>query len=206
MMISRKKLYKIIREGISRLIKEMSISADEAEAYLRDRAASYKRDGLQGRGMKMLLQDDFIDDLGHQHAIEDFEWLIDELINDNNSELEYASTLPMQGPRTRGASPPRGIPSGRGMGESVKITKRQLRRIIREQKANLLNEIDFVSFDFPHMKKDAYSKLEDLIMAHMPLEADFLREEEFATFEKIVIDALAEMKDRVVRDFSGEIV
>ena len=88
----------------------------------------------------------------------------------------------------------------------MKITKRQLRRIIREEKARLLNEIDFVSFDFPHMKKDAYSKLEDLIMAHMPLEADFLREEEFATFEKLVTDALSELKDRVVREATGEIV
>ena len=92
----------------------------------------------------------------------------------------------------------------------MKITKRQLKRIIREEKSRLLNEIDFVSFSDGNIglrvKKDAYSKLEDLIMAYMPLEVDFLREEEFATFEKVVTDAMTELKDRVVKESTGKIV
>ena len=88
----------------------------------------------------------------------------------------------------------------------MKITKRQLRRIIKEEKQKLLNEIDFVSYDLPHIRKQAYSKLEDLLMENLPMMVDDLRAEEFATFEKVVKDALAELKDRAVKEYSGEIV
>ena len=57
--------------------------------------------------------------------------------------LQYGTMPAIQGPRTRGASPPRGMPDGRlgRLGESkMKITKRQLRRIIKEEKARLLAE------------------------------------------------------------------
>ena len=101
MVIRKGLIMKITKKRLRRIIKEMTISAREAEDYLRDRATSYERDGLQGRGMKMLLQDDFLDDLGHQHNIEDYEWLIDELVD--------------------------------GVNESIKITKRQLRKIIKEE-------------------------------------------------------------------------
>ena len=99
---------KITKRQLRRIIKEMTISTREAEDYLRDRAMSYERDGLQGRGMKMLLQDDFLDDLGHQHNIEDYEWLIDELVD--------------------------------GVNESIKITKRQLRKNIKEERQKLFLE------------------------------------------------------------------
>jgi len=52
-----------------------------------------------------------------------------------DGDFKYASMPPMQGPRTKGASPPRGMPDGRlgRLGESrTKVTKRQLRRIIKE--------------------------------------------------------------------------
>ena len=88
----------------------------------------------------------------------------------------------------------------------MKITKKQLRRIIKEEKQKLLNEIDFVSYDLPHIRKQAYSKLEDLLMENLPMMVDDLRAEEFATFEKVVKDALAELKDRAVKEYSGEIV
>lgn len=88
----------------------------------------------------------------------------------------------------------------------MKITNRQLRRIIKEEKQKLLNEIDFVSYDLPHIRKQAYSKLEDLLMENLPMMVDDLRAEEFATFEKVVKDALAELKDRAVKEYSGEIV
>ena len=88
----------------------------------------------------------------------------------------------------------------------MKITKRQLRRIIKEEKAKLLNEIDFVSYDLPHIRKQAYSTLEDLFMKNLPMMVDDLRAEEFDTFEKVVMNAMVELKDRVVKEYSGEIV
>ena len=88
----------------------------------------------------------------------------------------------------------------------MKITKRQLRRIIREEKARLLNEVDFVDYNVPRVQEQAYSKLEDLLMENLPQFVDDLRAEEFATFEKVVIDAMAELKDRTVKNYSGEIV
>ncbi len=88
----------------------------------------------------------------------------------------------------------------------MKVTKRQLRRIIKEEKQKLLNEIDFVSYDLPHIRKQAYSKLEDLFMENLPLMVDDIRAEEFVTFEKVVMDAMAELKDRVVKEYSGKIV
>jgi hypothetical protein len=75
-----------------------SITREEAESYLRDRADSYRKQNLTGKEISMLLHDDFMDDLGSEHHIEDFRKVIDELI----------------------------------MGESKKITKRQLRKIVRE--------------------------------------------------------------------------
>ena len=88
----------------------------------------------------------------------------------------------------------------------MKITKRQLRKIIREEKARLLNEVDFVNYDIPQVREQAYSKLEDLLMEFLPQFVDDLRAEEFATFEKVVADAVAELKDRTVKNYTGEIV
>ena len=88
----------------------------------------------------------------------------------------------------------------------MKITKRQLRKIIKEEKAKLLNEVDFVNYDIPQVRKQAYSKLEDLLMEFLPMMVDDLRAEEFATFEKVVADAVAELKDRTVKNYTGEIV
>ena len=88
----------------------------------------------------------------------------------------------------------------------MKITKRQLRRIIKEEKAKLLNEVDFVDFNVPRIQKQAYSSLEDLLMMGLPQFVDDIRSEEFATFEKVVMDAVAELRDRTVKDYSGSIV
>ena len=87
----------------------------------------------------------------------------------------------------------------------MKITKRQLRRIIKEEKAKLLNEVDFVNYDSPRVRDQAYSSLEDLLMTNLPQFVDDLRAEEFATFEKVVMDAVAELKDRAVKNYSGEV-
>ena len=87
---------------------------------------------------------------------------------------------------------------------NLKITKWQLREIIKEEKARLLNEVDFVDYDVPRVQEQAYSKLEDLLMTNLPQFVDDLRAEEFATFEKVVMDAMAELKDRTVKNYSGE--
>ena len=80
----------------------------------------------------------------------------------------------------------------------MKITKRQLRRIIKEEKARLLNE-GRVNFDY----RSAYSHLEDLFMENLPADIDFVTAEEFAKLEQVVLEALSELKDRVVGDPRG---
>jgi hypothetical protein len=88
----------------------------------------------------------------------------------------------------------------------MRITKNQLRRIIKEEKAKLLNEVDFVDYNVSRIQEQAYSKLEDLLMENLPQFVDDLRAEEFATFEKVVMKAVAELKDRTVKSYSGEVV
>ena len=84
----------------------MSISPIDAEVYLKDRAAEYWGDpSINSSMVKMLLQDDFLDDLGHQHNIEDYEPMIDQL---------SAGPVPVNESRRV-------------------ITKRQLRRIIQKE-------------------------------------------------------------------------
>lgn len=129
MKITKRQLRRIIKEEKARLIKEYGRhdpdsgydqlrqdrddeellpdmyepSREEAERYLKDRADSYRKQNLAGKEISMLLHDDFMDDLGNVHHIEDFKKVIDELV----------------------------------LGESKKITKRQLRRITKEEKAKL---------------------------------------------------------------------
>ena len=88
----------------------------------------------------------------------------------------------------------------------MKITKRQLQQIIKEEKARLLNEVDFVDYDTSHVYEKTYSKLEDLLMENLPQFVDDLRAEEFATFEAVVADAMAELQDKTVKNYSGEVV
>ncbi len=88
----------------------------------------------------------------------------------------------------------------------MKITKRQLRRIIREEKARLVNEIDDVSFDYPHIRDDAYAAISSLYKSNKPLMVDYLREDEWKSFEEIVLSALQKLRNEKVRNFSGKIV
>lgn len=80
-------------------------------------------------------------------------------------------------------------------GKEMKITKNQLRRIIKEEKAKLL-EMREMRFDL--MYKPVYSTLEDMVMMNLPDDVEFLTEEEFAKLEGVVAEALRELKDRVV--------
>jgi|LWDU01.1.fsa_nt_gi hypothetical protein len=75
---------KITKRQLRRIIKEaLSISHDEVVTYLTDRASSYYDDpGLVAAGpsaIRTLLQDDFMDDLGHIADIRDYSDLIEDL-------------------------------------------------------------------------------------------------------------------------------
>lgn len=71
----------------------------------------------------------------------------------------------------------------------AKITKKQLKRIIKE-------ELGRMRFDLSY--KPIYSTLEDMVMMNLPDEVEYLTEEEFARLERVVAEALSELKDRVV--------
>ena len=77
MKITKRQLKRIIRET---LLREMTISVTDVEQYLRDNATTYREDpNMSGSMMRTLLMDDFMDNIGHQHDIKDFQDLIDEL-------------------------------------------------------------------------------------------------------------------------------
>jgi hypothetical protein len=79
MKISKRQLRRIIKEEKARL-EEYAISEEEAVVYLQNKAAAYREQGVTGKSMEMLLMDDFMDDLGHQHNAEDYEGHIRELV------------------------------------------------------------------------------------------------------------------------------
>ena len=99
-------------------IASKSLSPEEVEQGLTDRAKSYhagpalSKDGPGA--IRTLLQDDFMDDYGHEMVMGDFADLIDQLSRDPNSLRET---------------------------KNMKITKRQLRRIIKEEKAKLAEQM-----------------------------------------------------------------
>ena len=107
MRITKRQLKRIIKEEKAKILRERAISPEQAEDYLRSKADEYRRQGLEGKSMEMLLMDDFMDDLGHQHDVEDYEGYIRELV----------------------------------LGESkMRVTKKQLEQIIKEERAKLLKE------------------------------------------------------------------
>ncbi len=75
MKITKRQLRRIIKEA---LISEMNISSVDVEQYIKDKADAYRSDPtMTPDSMRMLLMDDFMDDVGHQHDIRDFQDLID---------------------------------------------------------------------------------------------------------------------------------
>jgi len=77
MNITKVQLKRIIKEE---LLKEMEFSAADAEQYIVDKAEQYKSDpALNAAAIKRLLMDDFMDDLGHQLDIRDFQDLINQV-------------------------------------------------------------------------------------------------------------------------------
>ena len=61
----------------------MRITKQQVSRYLSDNAKLYHEDpSLDAGGIKMLLQDDFMDDIGHQVSMTAYEELIDQLSQD----------------------------------------------------------------------------------------------------------------------------
>ena len=77
----------------------------------------------------------------------------------------------------------------------MKITKRQLRRIIREEKARLQEQS---KSNFENRGGEIYDALEDVVMAHIDVEADFMTLDDWNAFEASVVKAMDEMKERVL--------
>jgi hypothetical protein len=72
MKITRRQLRKIIREF-------KGISPIEIELYLKDVAASARADRLDPASIKMILQDEFMDNFGAYEDIMDYEDMIDDI-------------------------------------------------------------------------------------------------------------------------------
>ena len=78
----------------------------------------------------------------------------------------------------------------------MKITKRQLRRIIREEKQRLLEQTSPLA----GKGNEVYSALEDVFMAFAPDDdgIGYTSVEDFTAFRQSVMDGLAQLEDRVL--------
>ena len=101
MRITERKLRRLIREGLRKSLREMTISVTDAEQYLRDKADDYRSQGVDSSSMRMLLQDDFMDDLGHQHHMKDFQDIIDELTLDTPNPAGLSQEVEELSPPTK---------------------------------------------------------------------------------------------------------
>ena len=84
----------------------------------------------------------------------------------------------------------------------MKITKRQLRRIIREEKQKLLNENwgDKLKLD----SQEIYDALEVLVVNASPDAIGSWRPDQWLDFKDLVGDAMIALKNRVVKEESEE--
>ena len=93
MKITKRQLRRIIREAMTQ-----KFTPDEINQYLSDNAKNYHKDSaLVASGpeaIKGLLQDDFMDDIGHQTSMDDYEDLIDQLAKDPDALDGKGFTLP----------------------------------------------------------------------------------------------------------------
>ena len=71
---------KITKRQLRRIIREFSnVSSMEIELYLKDIAASARADRLSPESIKLLLQDEFMDNFGAYKDISDYEDVINDL-------------------------------------------------------------------------------------------------------------------------------
>ena len=80
MKITKRQLRRIIRESLE------GITPDQVSQFLSDNAITYHMErALTPPDFEMLLQDDFLDDVGHEVSIADYEDLITQLSHDPNA-------------------------------------------------------------------------------------------------------------------------
>ena len=77
MKITKRQLRRIIKEEKAKLVREFKANELEIELYLKDIADSGRRDGLSPGSIKMMLQDEFMDNFGSYENIMDYEGMID---------------------------------------------------------------------------------------------------------------------------------
>jgi len=131
---------KITKGHLRRIIKEELRASDlEIHLYLSDIADSARKDGLDKGAIKLLLQDEFMDNFGSYADIKDYETDIEEI----------SSSL------------------SEGRENKMKITKRQLRRIIKEEKAKLLRESVADMASYQDMFEEAAMKISDQFQTDM---------------------------------------
>jgi hypothetical protein len=107
---------KITKRQLRRIILEFWDK--DVERFLIDNAAEYHRDSSLDAGtIRILLWDDFDKNVGHSEDPADYKKLINQLATGKIREHRYSS---------------------REEGNKMKITKRQLRRIIKEERKKLM--------------------------------------------------------------------
>ena len=82
---------KIKRSQIKNILKEFY--SEDVEEYLRTNAAEYHKDSsLDSGGIRMLLMDDFMDNIGHSEDISDYQDLIDKLASGEITESKMKTS------------------------------------------------------------------------------------------------------------------
>ena len=177
MNITKRQLRRIIREqGIGHETHGTGIdrgnrfTPDVIVQYLSDNAATYHQDPVLDAGsIAMLLRDDFMDNIGAQVALSpEYEEIIVKLAQDPGYVAE---------------------------GKRMKITKRQLKRIIKEEKVKLLSEM----IDPEYMREEILSFAETTDPDGMAVLINILEEPPIAD-----LDAAFDIVDKHVATASPE--
>ena len=77
----------------------------------------------------------------------------------------------------------------------MRVTRKQLRKIIREEKTRILQE---QTSPFKGRGGEFYDALEDVVMQYAPDGAGYLSAEDFLELEASVKDAMKELRDRLL--------
>ena len=79
MKITKRQLKRIIKEEKAKLVREFKANDLQIKLYLKDIADSGRRDGLSPGSIKMMLQDEFMDNFGHHTDIIKYKKVIDDI-------------------------------------------------------------------------------------------------------------------------------
>ena len=171
---------KVTKRQLRRIILEFWDK--DVERFLIDNAAEYHRDPtLDARSIRMLLMDDFMDHVGHSEDPARYKALIDQLAagetmaEAEGSTKKYDDDSALKGGQSK-------LPDGLQKGiidkavedreehdeeekeernESVRITKRQLKKIIREATLDKVRHTPFNPTN--NLKETAQEKIEEIL-------------------------------------------